>query len=151
MKQYHVGRFEVTDKKGSLQFIGFVEKDIVIKSLFWVNIGYFSGDFLSMTFTSVELRTLCEVFSQISHGSYDDSYSKVTGGKNKIKTIAVKQQSQYITVSIATDGKKLDTSILRLNAGSLAKEIELLINESVISSYKAQQYFARKQKHAQKQ
>jgi len=36
-------------------------------------------------------------------------------------------------------------------AGSLAKEIELLINESVISSYKAQQYFARKQKHAQKQ
>ena len=89
MKQYHVGRFEVTDKKGSLQFIGFVEKDIVIKSLFWVNIGYFSGDFLSMTFTSVELRTLCEVFSQISHGSYDDSYSKVTGGKNKITDVTI--------------------------------------------------------------
>ena len=140
---FHSGKFEITDDKGSVSFTGAVEKEKSVKSVFWVNITYFTEGFVSMAFSSVELRA----FANHLRALYFDRslrYSKTSGGTKTHKVLTIEIMDVYFKIVITHGSKRYETSILCDEMEALSQEITSLTNYTATNCYKTQQHFERK-------
>lgn len=147
---YHSGKFEITDERGAISFTGVVEKDKTIKSVFWVNITYFTEGFVSMAFSSVELRAFANHLKLLY---FDRSlrYKKTSGGTKTHKVLTIEVLEVYFRIVITHGSKRYETSILFDEMEALSQEIDNLIKYTSTNCYKTQQHFERKKKNATKE
>jgi len=146
-KKFHVGKFTITDKNGILSFVGIVEVTASFtKALFWIYFDQFVGEKKgSVAFDSIALRSFAIALKEISYGT-TSSYKKISGGNGPIKEIIVTPLERYVLIQY----KHLQTDIqFMLDISSLlalTDEIEKLIDITVESTYKTQQYILNKKR-----
>ena len=150
--KFHVGKFSVTDKSGALIVTAKVETSKeYTDGIFWLECRPFSKEekYISVAFDAVSLRAFAYGLKELQYQSINE-VEKHSGGNKMIKSLTVKTIERYSSFQFKEQDTMLYFRLPTNHLYGLATQIEHLVDITMDSSYKTQQYKERKKKETTK-